>query len=141
MKNLLSTMKNFILVLFFTTLLFSCEENDKPAPSPELSGQVAGKYQVTKLKVDGVNYPLDRADIDLELEKFSSEVITGTMSVEIDGEPEPDEDLGTINLKNAGSTGIDLYEGTTKIGNLKDKVLSIYVDFEGQQFEMLADKR
>jgi len=135
-------MKKVIFVLFFATLFFSCDDKDKPTPEPELSGKVTGAYKITMLKVDGESYPLDRADITVNFEKFSSEVVTGTMKVAIDGEAEPDENLGSINLKNAGSTGVDLYEGTTKIGNVsKENVLSIYVDFEGTQFEMQGDKR
>ena len=135
-------MKKVIFVLFFATLFFSCDEKDKPTPEPELSGKVTGTYKINMLKVDGESYPLDRADIIVDFEKFSSEVVTGTMKVAIDGEAEPDENLGSINLKNAGSTGVDLYEGTTKIGNVsKENVLSIYVDFEGTQFEMQGNKR
>ena len=135
-------MKKVIFVLFFATLFFSCDDKDKPTPEPELSGKVTGTYKINMLKVDGESYPLDRADIIVDFEKFSSEVVTGTMKVAIDGEAEPDENLGSINLKNAGSTGVDLYEGTTKIGNVsKENVLSIYVDFEGTQFEMQGNKR
>ena len=135
-------MKKIIFILFFAALFFSCEEKDKPTPSPELSGQVIGNYKVNSLKVDGVKYSLDRAEILIELQKFSSEVVTGTMKVKIDGDSEPNEDLGTINLKNSGSTGIDLYEGTTKIGNLsKENVLSIFVEYEDSEFEMIANKR
>ena len=135
-------MKKIIFILFFAALFFSCEDKDKPVPSPELSGQVTGNYKVNSLKVDGVKYSLERAEILIELQKFSSEVVTGTMKVKIDGDSEPNEDLGAINLKNAGSTGIDLYEGTTKIGNLsKDNVLSIFVEYEDSEFEMIANKR
>lgn len=135
-------MKKIIFILFFATLFFSCEDKDKPAPTPELSGQVIGNYKVNSLKVDGVKYSLDRAEILIELQKFSSEIVTGTMKVKIDGDSEPNEDLGTINLKNAGSTGIDLYEGTTKIGNLsKENVLSIFVEYDDSEFEMIANKR
>ncbi|WP_221390231.1 hypothetical protein [Dyadobacter sp. NIV53] len=135
-------MKKVIFVLLFATLFFSCDEKNKPAPEPELSGKVTGTYKINMLKIDGVNYPLDHADITVGFEKFSSEIVTGTMKAAIDGEVEPDEDLGNINLKNAGSTGVDLYEGTTKIGNVsKENVLSIYVDFEGTQFEMQGNKR
>lgn len=135
-------MKKIVYLLLFAPLFFSCEEKDKPVPAPELSGQVTGTYKINVLKVDGESYPLDRADIAVEFEKFSAEVVTGKMKVAIDGQSEPDEDLGVINLKSAGSTGVDLYEGTTKIGNVsKGNVLSIYVDFEGSQFEMLGNKR
>ena len=133
-------MKKFIFILFFASLFFSCEEKDKPAP--ELSSQVVGKYTVNKLKVDGVNYPLDRAEVIVELARFGTETVTGVMKVKIDGEPEPDEEIGTLTLKGVGSIGVDIYEGTVKVGNVsKDNVLSIFVDFEGQEFEMIATKR
>jgi hypothetical protein len=134
-------MKKIFLLLSLTALFFSCEEK-KDEVAPELSGQVVGTYAVTELKVDGVKYPLDKADISIILKKFSSEVVSGVMTLKLDGTSEPDENLGTINLKNAGSTGIDLYEGTEKVGNIsKENVLSIYVVFEGQDFEMIAKKK
>ena len=133
-------MKKYIFILFFASLFFSCEEKDKPAP--ELSSQVAGRYSVNKLKVDGVNYPLDRAEVVVELAKSGSDAVTGVMKVKIDGEAEPDEEIGTLNLKGVGSTGVDIYEGTAKVGNVsRDNVLSIFVEFEGQEFEMIANKR
>ncbi len=54
-------MKKIFLLLSLTTLFFSCKEK-KDEVAPELSSQVVGTYAVTELKVDGVNYPLDRAD-------------------------------------------------------------------------------
>ncbi len=93
--------------------------------------------------MDGDDYPLEvaKASITIQLDKFSAEVVTGKMKVTIDGDREPDEDLGTLNLKNAGSTGIDIYENTEKVGNLKDDKLNIFVVFEGQEVEMIATKQ
>jgi hypothetical protein len=54
---------------------------------------------------------------------------------------EPDEDLGTLNLKNAGSTGIDIYEGTDKVGNLKGSKLTVFIVLDGDEIEMIADKQ
>lgn len=134
-------MKKIFLLLSLTTMFFSCEEK-KNDVGPDLSSQVTGTYAVTELTVDGVEYPLERADISIVLKKFSSEVVSGVMTLKLDGDSEPDENLGTINLKNAGSTGIDLYEGTEKVGNIdRSNVLSIYVTYEGQDFEMIAKKK
>lgn len=135
-------LKSIFALLFLSTFMFACEDKDKD-PSPELSSKVSGTYKVTKLTVDGDDYPLDvaKAKITIELDKFSSEVVTGTMKVTIDGDREPDEDLGTLNLKNAGSTGIDIYEGTDKVGNVKDDKLNIFVLFEGSEYEMTATKQ
>ena len=133
-------MKKIFLLLLSTTLFFACEEKDKD-PSPELSAQVAGNYKLTKLEIDGQNIPLTKASVELDFKKFSAEVVTGIISGKIDGD-EVEEDLGTLNLKNAGSTGIDIYDGTEKVGNLdKSNKLSIFVEFEGQDFEMIAEKR
>lgn len=138
----ITAMKNIFFLLFFTTLMFACDDKDKD-PSPELSAQVAGNYKVTKLTVDGVDQPLEtaKATIIVQLEKFSSEVVTGKMKMKIDGVSEPDEDLGTLNLKNVGSTGVDIYEGTQKVGNIKSNKLSIFVELDGSEIEMLADKQ
>ncbi|TLV00691.1 hypothetical protein [Dyadobacter luticola] len=135
-------MKRILFLLLSTTLLFSCDKDKDKDPAPELSAQVAGSYKVTKLEVDGQNVPLTNASIGIVLEKFSAEVVTGKMKVKVNGESEPDEDLGTLNLKNAGSTGIDIYEGTEKVGNLdKSNKLTIFVVFEGQDYEMAAEKQ
>ena len=133
-------MKKIFLLLLSTTLFLACEEKNKD-PSPELSAQVAGNYKLTKLEIDGQNIPLTKASVELDFKKFSAEVVTGIISGKIDGD-EVEEDLGTLNLKNAGSTGIDIYDGTEKVGNLdKSNKLSIFVEFEGQDFEMIAEKR
>ena len=119
----------------------------------QFKGIPAGKYQLT---AGGTGYfqqtmPVaiiadSTVQINMVLKADADDlneiVVTGTMKVKIDGDSEPNEDLGAINLKNAGSTGIDLYEGTTKIGNLsKDNVLSIFVEYEDSEFEMIANKR
>lgn len=138
----ITAMKNIFLLLFFATLMFACDDKDKD-PSPELSAQVAGNYKVTKLTVDGEDQPLElaKAVVIVQLDKFSSEVVTGKMKVKLDGVSEPDEDLGTLNLKSAGSTGIDIYEGTEKVGNIKSNKLSIFVVLDGSEIEMLAEKQ
>lgn len=135
-------LKNIFALLLLSTLMFACEEKDKDV-SPELSSKVAGNYKVTDLKIDGEDFDLDdyNATITIELEKFTSEVLTGKFKATIDGDREPDEDLGTLNLKNAGSSGIDIYEGTEKVGTVKDNKLSIFVVFDGQDYDMIAEKR
>jgi hypothetical protein len=134
-------MKKIFLILFLSTLFFACEKDKDKDPAPELSAQVVGIYKVTQLNVDGQNAPLNDAVITVQLEKFSAEVVTGKMKLRKDGVSEPDEDLGTLNLKNSGSTGIDIYEGTEKVGNVKSNKLNIFVVFDGQEIEMIADKQ
>ncbi|TLU90557.1 hypothetical protein [Dyadobacter sediminis] len=132
-------MKKIFLFLFLIPFFFACKDDKDPAP--ELSAQVAGTYKVSKLTVDGDSYPLDQVEIIVQLDKSSPETVTGEMRLKIDGEAEPDSDLGTLNLKNVGSMGVDVYEGTTKVGNIKSDVLTLFVEFEGQNFEMVANKR
>jgi hypothetical protein len=137
-------MKKIFLMLFLTTLFFSCKDDKEKDPSPELAAQVAGNYKVSKLTVDGTELPLElvKAEVIVQLDKFSAEVVTGRMKMKIDGVSEPDEDFGTLTLKNAGSTGVDLYEATTKVGNVdKSNKLSMYVEFEGSDYEIIAQKQ
>ncbi|MCE7067957.1 hypothetical protein [Dyadobacter sp. CY326] len=134
-------MKKIFLILFLSTLFFACEKDKDKDPAPELSAQVVGTYKITELKIDGTKQPLEGAVITVQLDKFSSEVVTGKMKLKLDGVSEPDEDLGSIALKNAGSTGIDLYEGTEKIGSIKSGKLNIFVVYEGQEIEMIGDKQ
>jgi len=67
--------------------------------------------------------------------------VSAKMKLTIDGDRQPDEQVGTLTLKNAGSTGIDLYEGTEKVGNVKDNKLNIFVIYEGAELEMTATKQ
>ena len=134
-------MKKIFLILFLSTLFFACEEDKDKNPAPELAAQVAGTYHVTKLNVDGNNRPLNGAVITVQLDKFSAEVVAAKMKLKLDGVSEPDEDLGTLNLKNAGSTDVDIYEGTEKIGSVKSGKLNIFVVFDDQEIEMIADKQ
>lgn len=133
-------LKNIFALLLLSTLMFACEEKDKDV-SPELSSKVTGTYKVTKLKVDGKERFLNDATVIVQLDKFSSEVVTGKLKATIDGDREPDEDLGTLNLKNAGSSGIDIYEGTDKVGTVKDNRLNIFVVFEGEELDIIAEKQ
>ncbi|MCF2491715.1 hypothetical protein [Dyadobacter chenhuakuii] len=134
-------MKKIFLILFLSTLFFACQKDKDKDPAPELAAQVAGSYKVTELNVDGVKKPLNGAVITVQLDKFSAEVVTAKMKAKIDGVSEPDEDLGTLNLKNSGSTGIDIYEGSEKVGSVKSNKLNIFVVFENQEIEMIADKQ
>lgn len=134
-------MKKIFLILFLSTSFFACQKDKDKDPAPELAAQVAGSYKVTELNVDGVKKPLNGAVITVQLDKFSAEVVTAKMKAKIDGVSEPDEDLGTLNLKNSGSTGIDIYEGTEKVGSVKSNKLNIFVVFENQEIEMIANKQ
>lgn len=138
----INALKNIFVMTILATFMFACDDKDKD-PSPELSSQVEGSYKVTKLTVDGKERSLEvaKAVIVVQLNKFSSEIVTGKMKVKIDGDAEPDENLGTLNLKNAGSTGIDIYEGTDKVGNVKSGKMSIFVVYEGEDLEMIAEKQ
>ena len=134
-------MKKIFLILFLIPFFFACKDDKDKDPAPELSAQVAGTYKVSKLTVDGESYPLDLVEIIIQLDKSAPEAVTGEMRLKINGEAEPDSDLGTLDLKSAGSMGIDVYEGTTKVGNIKSDVLTLFVTFEDQDFEMVANKR
>nr|WP_295927146.1 hypothetical protein [uncultured Dyadobacter sp.] len=138
----INALKNIFVMMILAIFMFACDDKDKD-PSPELSSQVEGSYKVTKLTVDGEERSLEaaKAVIVVQLNKFSSEIVTGKMKVKIDGDAEPDENLGTLNLKNAGSTGIDIYEGTDKVGNVKSGKMSIFVVYEGEDLEMIAEKQ
>lgn len=135
-------LKNIFALLLLSTLMFACEDKDKDV-SPELSSKVAGSYKVTRMTEDGEEYPLELANVKItvQLDKFSAEVVSAKVKMTIDGDREPDEDLGTLNLKNAGTTGIDIYEGTDKVGNVKDDKLNIFVVFEGTEYELTATKQ
>ncbi len=135
-------LKNIFALLLLSTLMFACEDKDKDV-SPELSSKVAGSYKVTRMTQDGEEYPLElaKAEVIVQLEKFSSEVVTGKIKLTLDGDRQPDEEVGTLTLKNAGSTGIDLYEGTEKVGNVKDNKLNIFVIYEGEELELNATRQ
>ncbi|GGM76611.1 hypothetical protein GCM10010967_05270 [Dyadobacter beijingensis] len=135
-------LKNIFALLLLSTMMFACEEKDKDV-SPELSSKVAGSYKVTRMTEDGEEYPLERAKakVTVELEKFSAEVVTAKMTLSLDGVRQPDEEVGTLTLKNAGSTGVDIYEGTDKVGNVKDGKLNIFVIYDGAEIEVTATKQ
>ena len=139
MKNI-NALKNIFVMMILAIFMFACEDKDKD-PSPELSAQVEGSYKVTELTVDGKERSLEDAVIIVQLNKLASETVTGKMKVKIEGDSEPDENLGTLNLKNAGSTGIDIYEGAEKVGNVKSGKMSIFVVYEGEDLEIIAEKQ
>lgn len=132
-------MKNFFLIVLIVTL-FSCETPGEAAP--ELSARVEGTYKATRLTSDGVILSLENAELLIVLEKSSSETVNGIMKLKLNGTAEPDDSIGTILLKDAGSSGVDLYEGAVRVGNVsKSNQLTVAVVSEGATVKILAEKQ
>lgn len=136
-------MKKLLFLVFIIAGLQGCKK-DKDEPAPELSARAAGTYKASKLTYGGVDLPITTAGSELliVLEKAGSETVTGKMKLKIDGESEPDESLGTLILKDAGDSGIDLYESSVRVGNIsKSNQLTISAADEGIAIEVVAQRQ
>ena len=132
-------MKNFFFIAL-VALFFSCETPKGAAP--ELSSRVEGTYKATKLTSDGVILSLENAELVIVLEKSSPETVHGIMKLKLNGASEPDDSIGTLLLKDAGSSGVDLYEGNLKVGNVsKSNQLTVAVVSDGTAVKVLAEKK
>ena len=132
-------MKNFFLIVLIA-FFFSCETPSDV--TPELSSRVEGTYKATKLTSDGTILSLENVELLIVLEKSSPETVNGIMKLKLNGASEPDDSIGTLLLKDAGSAGVDLYGGNLKVGNVsKSNQLTVAVISDGTAVKVLAEKR
>ncbi|WP_254562464.1 hypothetical protein [Dyadobacter diqingensis] len=138
-------MKKLLLLLTLTTFIFSCTDKDKkdPEPAPELSTLVQGSYKATKLKIDGENKPLvNGRSITMVFTKSTATEVNGIMKYTTEDGDSGAEDLGDVLLKDKGDNGIDLYDGSEKVGNVsKDNLLTVSVFSDGSQIDIVATKK
>ncbi len=126
-------------------ILFSIAgcKKDKKDPEPELAARASGTFTASKFTYGGVNIPLvSGTEIIIVLQKATSETVTGTMKYKIGGQAQPDEALGTLIVKDAGGSGVDYYESSSRVGNLsKDNQLTLSGNADGAFFEIIATKQ
>lgn len=138
-------MKKLLLLLTLTIFIFSCTDKDKkdPEPAPELSTLVQGSYKATKLKIDGENKPLvNGRSITMVFTKSTATEVNGIMKYTTEDGDSGAEDLGDVLLKDKGDNGIDLYDGSEKVGNVsKDNLLTVSVFSDGSQIDIVATKK
>ncbi len=134
-------MKKFLLTGLIFVSLAGCKKDKDP--EPDLAARASGTFIASKFTYGGVNIPLvSGTEIAIVFQKATAETVTGTMKLKIEGEAEPDEPLGTLTVKDAGASGVDLYESSTRIGNVsKDNQLTLSGDAEGVFFEIIAKKQ
>lgn len=131
-----------ILLMGFLFVSFAACKKDKD-PDPDLATRASGTFIASKFTYGGVNIPLvSGTEIVIVFQRTDAESVTGTMKVRLEGQSEPDEPLGTLAVKDAGPSGVDLYEAGRRIGNVsKDKQLTLSGDAEGVFFEIIAKKQ
>ncbi len=135
-------MKKFLLMgLLFISLVAGCKKDKDPAP--ELAARASGTFTATKFIYGGVNIPLvSGTELTIILQKATAETINATLKAKIEGEVLPDESVGPLTVKDAGSSGVDLYEGSSRVGNLsKDNQLTLSGNSDGFFFEIIAQKQ
>lgn len=132
--------KNLLIVLIFVGLAACKKDKD---PQADLASRASGTFIATKFTYAGMNIPLSGGtEISIVFQKTTAETVAGTLKAKVDGEVQPEESLGTLTVKDAGSSGVDLYESTTRVGNVsKDNRLTLSGDSEGAFFEIIAQKQ
>jgi hypothetical protein len=135
-------MKTLLLLLTLITFTFSCTDKDKKDPEPELSTRIQGSYKATRLKIDGENKPLvDGRSITMVFTKTTATEVTGIMKYTTEDGDSGAEDLGDVILRDKGDSGIDLFDGPEKVGNVsKDNILTVSVFSDGSQVDIVATK-
>lgn len=134
-------MKKFLFIGLIFVSLAGCKKN-KDA-EPDLATKASGTFVASKFTYGGVNIPLvSGTELTIVIQKATEETVTGTLRLKVEGEVQPEESLGTLTVKDAGSSGVDLYESGTRIGNVsKDNRLTVSGDAEGVFFEIIAQKQ
>lgn len=134
-------MKKFLLIGLIFVSLAACKKDKDP--EADLATRASGTFTASKFTYGGVNIPLvSGTELTIVFQKATAETVTGTLKLKIDGQAEPDESLGTLSVRDAGSSGVDLYENTTRVGNVsKDNQLTLSGDAEGVFFEIIARKQ
>lgn len=134
-------MKKFLLMGLIFVSLAGCKKDKDP--EPDLATRASGTFIASKFIYGGVNILLiNGTEIAIVFQKASAETVTGTIKFKVEGEVQPDEPLGMLTVKDAGASGVDLYESSTRIGNVsKDNQLTLSGDAEGVFFEIVAKKQ
>jgi len=134
-------MKKLMLMVLLFSGLAGCKKDKDP--EPDLAARASGTFIASKFTYGGVNIPLvSGTEIAIVIQKATPETVTGTLRLKVEGETQPEESLGTLTVKDAGSSGVDLYESSTRIGNVsKDNRLTLSGDAEGVFFEIIAQKQ
>lgn len=134
-------MKKILLMGLLFVSLAACKKDKDP--DPDLATKASGTFIASKFIYGGVNIPLvSGTEIVIVFQKADAESVTGTMKVKVEGEVQPDESLGTLTVKDAGPSGVDLYEIGRRIGNVsKDNQLTLSGDAEGVFFEIIAKRQ
>ncbi|WP_367913954.1 hypothetical protein [Leadbetterella sp. DM7] len=134
-------MKKILLTGLIFVSLAGCKK-DKDT-EPDLAARAAGTYTASKFTYAGTNIPLvGGTELVIVIQKATAESVTGAMKYKLEGKAQPDEPLGTLTVKDAGSSGIDFYEGSARVGNLsKDNLLTVSGSADGLYFEIIAQKQ
>lgn len=134
-------MKKFLLMGLMLISLTACKKDKDP--QADLATRASGTFTASKFSYAGINIPLvGGTEITIVFQKATTESVTGTLKLKIEGESQPEESLGTLTVKDAGSSGVDLYESSTRVGNVtKDNQLTLSGNADGAFFEIIARKQ
>lgn len=134
-------MKKILLLAFILLSLEGCKKDKDPAP--DLATKASGSFIASKFIYAGMNIPLvNGTEMIIVFQKAGAETVTGVMRYKVEGEAQPEESLGTLTVKDAGQSGVDLYEGSTRVGNVSNEnQLVLSGDAGGLFFEITAKKQ
>ena len=135
-------MKKFLLMGLLFVSLAACKKDKDPEPG-DLATRASGTFIATKFVFDGENIPLGGGtELAIVIQKATAETVNATIRLKVQGQSEPEQSLGTFTVRDAGSSGVDLYSGTVRVGSIsKDNQLSISGEDEEGAFEIIAKKQ
>ncbi|MCD8539357.1 MAG: hypothetical protein LRY55_06035 [Leadbetterella sp.] len=135
-------MKKILLMsLLFVSLTAGCKKDKDP--EADLATKASGTFNATRFILGETNIPLGGGtELSIVIQKATAETVTGVIRFRLQGVPQDDVNAGTLTVKDAGPSGVDLYESSTRVGNVsKDNQLTLSGNAEGQFYEIIASRQ
>lgn len=143
-------MKNLISLFIFITILTSCGK-EETIVEPALADQIAGKYTLSSFDWNGIKVTLPNKNQAGE-EIFANITVFRILETKVDltlnlvtkktnGNSETiTNKFSGLLLKNAATNGIEVYDNTTKVGNILNGSMNLSLQDSQSKFIIIAKK-
>jgi hypothetical protein len=140
-------MKNLVVLLMLIGLITACSKNE---PELSLADQAAGNYEANAMVVSGtpLALPFQSGNSKIEVKLVIAKVTETSVDMTIllyetaNGKTTEDKEVvSNITLTKNADGSIQMYEGTSKIGNIIGKSLSYETVVEGIEATLKAEKK
>lgn len=143
-------MKKIILLFVFITFLSSCGK-EEPIVEPALADKIAGKYTLSSFDWNGIKVTLPNKnqageEISANITVFriletKVDMTLNLVTKKTNGNSETiTNKFSGLLLKNAAANGIEIYDNTTKVGNILNGSMNLTLQDQQSKFIIIAKK-